>query len=197
MADVLHGKNMTGKHQYQSLFLTKLDPACNFIKQGLRHSCIPVNFAKFLKALLLQSILKGCFQDSRFFVKQRVNKSFHKQRKTNLINWSVQIRKTQQLKVSLLRVFKLKVITLFFKYAASSLFNLIVWYALWKRKSGNCVNYNSVVSPFRNDFSETPSIDAFLSWNSGYQRVFEVLLSQHYFSVVPSHCDDCQKFDPC
>ena len=32
MADVLHGKNMTGKHQYQSLFLTKLDPACNFIK---------------------------------------------------------------------------------------------------------------------------------------------------------------------
>ena len=25
MADILHGKNMTGKHQYQSLFLTKLE----------------------------------------------------------------------------------------------------------------------------------------------------------------------------
>ena len=40
---------------------------------------------------------------------------------------------------------KLEVNILFFKYVASSIFNLIIWYALWKRKSGNYVHCNNVV----------------------------------------------------
>ena len=119
MADILHGKNITRKHQYQRLFSMKWDPACNFIKQRLQHMCIPVNFAKFLKANLLQSICEGLLPKFTLFClnkkvilhpdnKKRANKSFHKQKETKLINWSVKIRKTQQLKVSLLRVSKVE-----------------------------------------------------------------------------------------
>ena len=48
---------LTGKHLCRSLFFNKTE---TFLRQRLRHSCIPVNFAKFLKAPFLQNT-SGCF----------------------------------------------------------------------------------------------------------------------------------------
>ena len=35
--------------------------ACNFIKKRLEHRCFPVNFAKFLRTLILKRICGVCF----------------------------------------------------------------------------------------------------------------------------------------
>ena len=45
----------TGKH------LCQRSKACNFIKNRLRFSCFPLNFAKFLKTPFLQNTFGGCF----------------------------------------------------------------------------------------------------------------------------------------
>ena len=56
----------TEKHLCQSLFLIKLQRACNFFKKGTLARVFPVNIAKFLIALLLQNtsgwlLLSVCF----------------------------------------------------------------------------------------------------------------------------------------
>ena len=45
----------TGKH------LCQRSKDCNFIKNRLRFSCFPLNFAKFLKTPFLQNTFGGCF----------------------------------------------------------------------------------------------------------------------------------------
>ena len=45
----------TGKH------LCQRSNDCNFIKNRLRFSCFPLNFAKFLKTPFLQNTFGGCF----------------------------------------------------------------------------------------------------------------------------------------
>ena len=61
--------NFTGKHLCQSLFFNKVagpGPA-TLLKKRLQHRCFPVNFAKFLRHLFLQSTSSGCFYVYSFF----------------------------------------------------------------------------------------------------------------------------------
>ena len=46
----------TGKYLCQSLFLNKVAGPATLLKKRLWHRCFPVNFAKFLRAALLQKI---------------------------------------------------------------------------------------------------------------------------------------------
>ena len=58
----------TGKHLYQSLFFNKIAGlrSATLLKKKLWHRCLPVNFAKFLRAPFLQNI-------SRRLLLKRVN----------------------------------------------------------------------------------------------------------------------------
>ena len=52
--------NLTGKHLYWSLFLIKLQALSLqvFFKKRLQHKCLPVKFAKFLRALIFEEHLQ-------------------------------------------------------------------------------------------------------------------------------------------